>query len=115
MPFHLLIAQAAPSSGGPMWQQIVVTFGPFLLIIVVMYYLLFRNQQKQANQRKEMLAALKAGSKVVTSGGIYATIDKVKDKTFIVRINDNVKIEISRSAVSGTIDEKGEEITIAVK
>lgn len=79
---------------------------PFILIFVVFYFLLIRPQQqrqkKAALQRNEMLKALKAGDKIVTTGGIFGTIVAVreKDDTVLLRIAQSVSVETERSAIA---------------
>ncbi len=102
-PIEQILTYAQAAGKGFDLKQMLVSFGPFILIIIVMYFLLFRSQRKQAQRRKAMLEALKAGDRVVTNGGIYGTITSVKDKSMMVKIADNVKIEVSRASVSGII------------
>jgi preprotein translocase subunit YajC len=74
-----------------------------LLIIAVMYFLIFRPQAKKQKQQRMMLEQLKKGDKIVSAGGIYGTIVGVKEHTIIVKIADNVKIELNRSSVAKII------------
>jgi preprotein translocase subunit YajC len=79
---------------------------PFILIFVIFYFLLIRPQQKKQRlaqqERDAMLKALKAGDKVITSGGIYGTIVAVreKDDTVQLRIAQSVSVEAERSAIA---------------
>ena len=79
---------------------------PFILIFVIFYFLLIRPQQKKQRQaqqdREAMLKALKAGDKIVTTGGIYGTIVAVreKDDTVQLRIAQSVSVEAERSAIA---------------
>jgi preprotein translocase subunit YajC len=79
---------------------------PFILIFVIFYFLLIRPQQqrqkKAAQERNDMLKALKAGDKIVTTGGIYGTIVAVreKDDTVLLRIAQSVSVEAERSAIA---------------
>jgi len=79
---------------------------PFILIFVVFYFLLIRPQQKKQRlaqqERTDLLKALKAGDKVVTTGGIYGTIVAVreKDDTVQLRIAQSVSVEAERSAIA---------------
>ena len=79
---------------------------PFVLIFVIFYFLLIRPQQKKQRlaqqEREAMLKALKAGDKVITTGGIYGTIVAVreKDDTVQLRIAQSVSIEAERSAIA---------------
>ena len=73
-------------------------FIPLILIFVIFYFFLIRPQQKKVKEHKSMVQALKRGDKVVTSGGIVGTIERVVDNdTVEVLISDNVKVEIVRS------------------
>ena len=74
---------------------------PMLLVFGVFYLLLIRPQQKKQRQLQAQIADLKAGDKIVTTGGIIATIIAVKDTSFLVRSADKSILEIARSAVAG--------------
>ena len=73
---------------------------PFLLIILVFYFLILRPQQKRQKERKILLEAVKKGDRVVTSSGIYGTVEGLEDKTVLVKIADNVKVKMERGAIS---------------
>lgn len=79
---------------------------PMVLIFAIMYFLIFRPQAKKQKQQQAMIDAIKKGDKIVTAGGIYGTVAgiKEKEKTFIVKIDDNVKVELSRSSVAKKLD-----------
>lgn len=76
-------------------------FLPILLIIGVFYLLLIRPQQKRQKELQRTIAELKAGDRVVTTGGIIGTITTVRDTSFIIRSADKSMLEITRSAVAG--------------
>ena len=77
------------------------TFLPLILIFVVFYFLLIRPQQRKVKQHKEMLANLKRGDKIVTSGGIIGTINKVADNREItLEVAENVEIKIASGMVA---------------
>ena len=88
-----------------------LTFLPFILILVVMYFFLMRPQQKKQRQQQEMLDGLRKNDKVVTVGGIYGTIVGINEKkrALILKIADNVKIQITRSSVARVVKEGEEE------
>lgn len=71
------------------------------LIFGVFYFLIIRPQQKRQQALRDMIGQLKAGDKVITSGGIYATVKQVKEKSLLVMSADKSILEVSRSAVSG--------------
>jgi preprotein translocase subunit YajC len=74
---------------------------PFLLIFGVFYFLIILPQRKRQKALSDMVSTLKPGDKVVTSGGIYATIKQVKEKSLLVMSADKSLLEISRASVSG--------------
>jgi len=79
----------------------IALFAPYLLIGVVFYFLLFMPMQKQKKRQAEMLANLKSGDNVVTSGGITGTIVSVNGDVIVLRVKpDNLKLEFARSSVS---------------
>ncbi|MDR1893097.1 MAG: preprotein translocase subunit YajC [Spirochaetales bacterium] len=103
---NLYLSMAAPpagagGSGGGSMVTTVITFG---LVILIFYFMIIRPQSKKQKETKNMLAALKAGDKVVTIGGIRGVIHSVKDETVIIKVDDNAKLEFSRSAVATIIE-----------
>ena len=77
------------------------TFLPLILIFAVFYFLLIRPQQRKVKQHKEMLSNLKRGDKIITSGGIICTINKVSDnRELTVEVSDNVEIKIAPGMVA---------------
>ena len=95
-----LLAQAAPTPAGP---SPLASFVPIILIFVIMYFLLFRPQMKRQKEHARLVSALKTGDRVVTASGIHGLISNVKDRTVIVKIADNVKIEMEKSAVTAVV------------
>ena len=77
---------------------------PILGMLAIFYFLLIRPQQKRQKETKLMITALKNGDRVLTSSGMYATVAGVKDDTLILKIADNVKIEVLKTAVSGIVE-----------
>jgi preprotein translocase subunit YajC len=82
---------------------IVSSLLPFLLIILVFYFLILRPQQKRQKERQKLLESVKKGDKVITSGGLHGTVEGVEDKSVLIKIADNVKVKVERSAVSTII------------
>ena len=69
-------------------------------LFVLLWFLLIRPQQKRQKQHQEMVKNLRVNDKVITIGGIYGTILKIKEESFILRVSENVKIEVMKSAIS---------------
>ena len=83
----------------------VTQFAPLLLIFGVFYFLLIRPQQTRAKEMKSMLAALRRGDKVVTSGGILGVVQAVKEGSdeVDVEIAPNVRVKVLRDTISSVI------------
>src|SRR5438874_5938644 len=99
MPRLLMLLQtAAPSANS------FLSLLPIALMIAIFYVLVFMPMRRQQKNQKEMLKSLVNGQTVVTSGGIIGTIIGVNDDTLILRVKpDNVKIQVSRSAVTSVL------------
>ena len=83
---------------------------PFIIVIGAMFFLMWRGQSKERKRREEMLNSIMAGTKVLTLGGIYGTVDSVNGDIFKIKIADNVKIEVNRNGIASVIkDEKATE------
>ncbi|MCZ6765782.1 MAG: preprotein translocase subunit YajC [bacterium] len=82
----------------------------FLLVLLAMfamfYFVLIRPQRKKQKETKEMVNALKKGDRVVTSGGIFGTIAGVHDSIVVLKIAEDVKIEVLKGAVANIIHDK---------
>ena len=75
-------------------------FVPLIFIFIIMYFVMFRPQKKRQEQQQKLISALKTGDRVVTNGGIHGLISNVKETTVIVKVADNVKIEMEKSAIT---------------
>lgn len=92
----------APGGGGPGGGFTALI--PLLLMFAVFYFLLIRPQQKKQRETKDMLSSLKTGDQIVTSGGLYGTIIGFgEDNRVKVKIAENVKVDIARSAITGKV------------
>jgi preprotein translocase subunit YajC len=96
---NVFLLQATPAANS------FLGFLPIILIFAIFYLLLFRPMQRQRKQQQKMLAGLKTGDVVVTSGGIVGAITTIgEDDTLVLRVKpDNVKIQVARSAVSNLV------------
>ena len=73
---------------------------PFVCIGVIFYFLIIRPQSKKQKEHDVLVKSVKTGDKVVTNGGIHGLVSNVKDTTVIVKIAENVKIELDKAAIS---------------
>lgn len=85
----------------------LIAFGP-IVIFAVMLFFLFRSQHKESKKRQKMIEEVKTGDKIITSGGIHGVVTNVKEKTLIVRIADNVKIEINKTGISSVLEKEAQ-------
>ena len=76
-------------------------FAPIVIIGVIFYLLIFMPMRKRQKKLDAMIGALRNGDRVITNSGIYGTVAGVKEKTLILKISDQVKIEIAKSAIAG--------------
>ena len=91
----------APSGG-------LLTFLPLVIIMVVFYVMLILPAQRRQKKTNAMLASLKTGDRVLTSGGIYGTIVGLEGEAVQLRIADQVKVKVVRSAITGVQPESKE-------
>jgi len=92
-----IVLAADPGAGGGI-AQFLVLFGP---LFVIWYFLVIRPQQQQRRKVQQMLAELKTGDRVITTGGIYGTIVGFRDGVVQLQIANQVKIDVARSAIGG--------------
>jgi preprotein translocase subunit YajC len=78
----------------------LINLFPLIMIFVIFYFLLIRPQKTKEKEHQKMLNSLNKNDAVVTSGGIHGTIVNVKDKTIILRIDENVKIELDKNCIA---------------
>ena len=98
MSFIPFLTAGGAQAAGP--ASMAGSFIPLLLIIVIFYFFLIRPQNKKQKETQRMLSALKKGDKIITIGGIHGVISSVKEKTVIIKVDENTKLEFNRSAVS---------------
>ena len=92
-PFILAQQGSPPQSG---------LFGllPFILIAGIFYLLIIRPMRSRQKNLESLIASLKNGDKVITTGGVYGTIAGVRDNTFLLKVADQVKMEVAKNAVA---------------
>jgi len=96
---------ASPAGPGGIGGGLGGFIVPMTLIFVMMYFLLIRPQKKRQMEQQRLVSALKTGDRVVTNAGIHGLISNVKETTVIVKVADNVKIEMEKSAIATVLKE----------
>ena len=94
LTIFLLQANAAPKAGGGYSMLIVL-----VLIFVVMWLFMIRPQKKKQKELDEFRNNLKRGDKVITVGGIYGTVDEVKENKILIEIDKDVKIFVDKASL----------------
>src|SRR5512139_21096 len=103
------IAHAMGAPGGAAGQQGGGGFGGLfmmLIIFVIFYFILIRPQQKKMKEHKKMVEELKKGDEIITSGGIYGTVEGVTPDTLTIKIAEGTKVKVTRSSVAAVVTEK---------
>ena len=96
-------------TGGNSTAAFLVQILPIAAIFLVFYFLVIGPANKQKRKTQQMLTSLKKGDRVVTSGGIYGTIQGVEPDVVYLKIADNVKVKVARSAITGVQSAEGAE------
>jgi preprotein translocase subunit YajC len=98
------IAYAMGQGGGPEGGAAgFASFIPLILMFVIFYFLLIRPQQKRSKELKNMIANLKKGDRIVSTGGLHGRITGMDESTLTVEIADKVRVKISRGNVAGVV------------
>ncbi|MCM8814820.1 MAG: preprotein translocase subunit YajC [Candidatus Omnitrophica bacterium] len=84
------------AQGASLFQAIL----PLLIIFLIFYFLLILPQQKKERQRREMLDNLKRGDRVITIGGIIATVEEIKGKIVTLKIAENVRVDFVKTSIA---------------
>ncbi len=98
---------SAPSEGqaGGGQGAMMMNFMFIGMMVLVFYLLIWRPNAQRQKKHKQMLSDLKKGDRIVTNGGLFATVLNVKEDRLVCTIAEGVKVEVSRSAVSGVIEQ----------
>ena len=98
--FDLAYAMGTGGSGGG-GQGGLGAFLPLIIIFAIFYFLLIRPQQKKAKLHKQVLATLKKGDRVVSSGGLHGIITGLADEVVTMEISPKVRVKVSRGSIAG--------------
>ena len=98
----LFLAQTPAPSPAPTGSGLLSML-PFVFLIVIMYYVMIRPQMRRQKEQAKLVSALKTGDRVVTASGIHGLISNVKETTVIVKVADNVKLDMEKSSVTNVV------------
>jgi preprotein translocase subunit YajC len=103
-------AYAMTGSGGGSGPGAITGFVfPLVIVMAIFYFILIRPQLKRQKKHQGMLSSLQKGDKVITTGGLHGIIVGIKDDVVVVKVAENVKLEVSKSAVAGVKSKGGDE------
>lgn len=100
---ELLLAMA-PADGAQGGQSMIGTLVMFGLLFAIMYFMMIRPQQKKQKERQKMLDEMKKGDKVITNGGLHATVAGVEEKTLLIDLGNNIKVTVERNAIAQIVE-----------
>ena len=86
--------------GGGSGASSLVSLFPIVLIILIFYFIMYRPIRQRQKSLETMIAGLEKGDRVITTGGVYATVVDVKEHVVMLKIGDQVKIKVSRNAIA---------------
>ena len=107
-PVMLMAPPSGGNGGAGGGGSMILTLLPFALIFFIFYFLVIRPQSKRQKALVAMIDSLKQGDRVLTSGGLYGTVMAMKDNIAVLKIADQVKIEVAKSAITAVV-ERGRE------
>ncbi|HUG43556.1 MAG TPA: preprotein translocase subunit YajC [Acidobacteriota bacterium] len=96
MIMQLFLAQ----QNGVAQPNLFASFLPILAIIAIFYLLIYRPMRRRQKNLEQMIASLKNGDKVITNGGIYGTVAGIRENTVLLKVSDQVKLEVAKSAIA---------------
>jgi len=99
----MLIAAAQATGGGS--ASMFATMIPIVATVAIFYFLVIAPANKQRRKTEQMLNSLKKGDRIVTSGGIYGTVQGVETDVVYIKIAENVKVKVQRSAIASIVNE----------
>ncbi len=86
-------------------MEILATFGPLILMVVIFYFLLIRPQQKKQKQVRQMQQELKKGDKIITIGGMHASVHALDEDQIVLLVGDGTKLTYDRSSVREVVEQ----------
>lgn len=96
LPDLLFLAQATP----PPQPSILASLAPILFLIPIFYFIIIRPQQKRHKELQALISKVKTGDKVITNSGLHGIVANVKEKTFLLKVADNVKLEFDKTVIA---------------
>jgi len=97
----------SPDQPSPGMTSTIISFMPMILIVAVFYFVMIGPERKARKKREAMLSAVKKGDKVLTTGGMFASVAAVNEDSITLLAADDVRLKFSRSAIAQVLDTEG--------
>lgn len=97
----------SPDQPAPGITSMVMNFMPMILIVAVFYFVMIGPERKARKKREAMLAAIKKGDKVLTTGGMFASVAAVNEDSITLQAADDVRLKFARSAIAQVLEVEG--------
>jgi len=109
MQLPLMMGPSTTEAGNPpTWVSLL----PLVILFVLMYFVLLRPQMRRQKETEKLISSVKTGDRVVAAGGICGTVANLKDQIVVLKVADNVKIEVLRSSIT-SVEKPTEEKSVA--
>lgn len=95
--FFAMASSQGGEGGSGIWSMLIMMGAIFF----IMYFLMIRPQQKRQKEHQNMLASIKKGDHVITSAGMHGMVSEIDEKTFLLQIDNNVRVRFDRTAIAG--------------
>jgi preprotein translocase subunit YajC len=92
-------AMAPPPGAEGSTMESIMSFFPLILLVAIFYFFLFRPQQKKQKELQQLVDGLKEGDSILTTGGLYGTVTKVKDEVITLQVAEGVRVKVNRHYV----------------
>lgn len=102
---YTILAQAAPAAAPGGGSQMLITMALFM---VIFWVLIIRPQKKKQKEHEQRLASIKVGDRIITASGVHGIISAVRDRTISLKIAENVRIDMEKSAIATILPKEGE-------
>jgi preprotein translocase subunit YajC len=104
MTHSIAVLAAAEGTSAPAFMQFV----PILLVFAIFYFLLIAPMRKRQKALQGLIEALKKGDRVITNGGLYGTVAAVEEKVIVLKLAENLKVRVAKSAIAGLEGQEAE-------
>ncbi len=96
-----------PPEGGAGQPSMLTALLPFIIIFVIFYFIIIMPARKKQKMHQNLIASLKGGERIVTTGGIYGTVSRVMEDRIEITVDKNTKLQVTKPSISAVIEPQG--------